>query len=159
MLTSNRRGQVGFNSKHAGRNLTVSSYQSEGVAEVTSRAENPSCSPACLMMCLNGTSIRSLAAIAVHELQDGAVLLMCRQRELKDCLGGEMSYYIYENWTHERARIHKSNCGFCNNGAAKQSARSDRNGQWHGPFEREEAFAKASTLGCGDVRPCPTCDP
>lgn len=72
---------------------------------------------------------------------------------------GEMSYYVYENWTHDRARIHKSNCGFCNDGAAKQSARSDRNGQWHGPFEREEAFAKASTLGCENVRPCPICDP
>jgi hypothetical protein len=25
-------------------------------------------------------------------------------------------YYVYENWTHDRARIHKGDCGYCNDG-------------------------------------------
>ncbi len=32
-----------------------------------------------------------------------------------------MSFYVYENWTHNRARIHRGTCGYCNNGQGTQA--------------------------------------
>ena len=28
------------------------------------------------------------------------------------------SFYVYENWTHDRARVHKGECPYCNHGRA-----------------------------------------
>jgi hypothetical protein len=76
-------------------------------------------------------------------------------------------YFIYENWTHDRARIHKGECGYCNNGRGTQAGSSPRNGKWHGPLEREDAFRLADghkglselrTLGwCNMEDICPNC--
>ncbi|WP_210241856.1 hypothetical protein, partial [Mesorhizobium sp. B2-6-7] len=63
-----------------------------------------------------------------------------------------MDYYIYENWTHDRGRIHRSDCGFCNEGHGTQAGAGDRNGRWHGPFDRGAAFAKATQLNRADMR-------
>ena len=65
-------------------------------------------------------------------------------------------YFVYENWTHDRARIHKADCGHCNDGRGTQAGSSNRNGKWHGPYDdRGEAFRAAGRLGREDTKPCP----
>ena len=70
-----------------------------------------------------------------------------------------MHYFIYENRAQGRVRIHVAGCGFCAAKDGFQQLDPSRNGQWHGPYEREAAFSKAAMLGWSDVRPCPTCRP
>ena len=48
-------------------------------------------------------------------------------------------YWVYENWTHKRARLHLAECSFCNNGRGAQRVASGHNGQWHGPFAKRQA--------------------
>jgi hypothetical protein len=67
-------------------------------------------------------------------------------------------YWVYENWTHTRVRIHRSECGYCNDGRSTQASHSGRNDKWHGPFaERERAFACASRLRQPDTKACASC--
>jgi hypothetical protein len=69
-------------------------------------------------------------------------------------------YFIYENWTHDRGRIHKAECSMCNDGRGTQAGDSGRNGRWHGPFDdRAFAFKKATSLNRADMRPCALCNP
>lgn len=71
-----------------------------------------------------------------------------------------MSFYVYENWTHDRARIHRDSCGYCNGGRGIQASDSGRNGQWRGPYEeRELAFKVAGNLRRADTKACGTCAP
>jgi hypothetical protein len=53
------------------------------------------------------------------------------------------TYWVYENWTHKRARMHVAGCSFCNNGRSTQPEGSGRNGQWLGPFQQREDALKA----------------
>lgn len=70
-----------------------------------------------------------------------------------------MDYYIYENWAHDRGRIHRAECGFCNAGQGTQTAVGDRNGSWHSPFDRDAALTKAAELNLTDIRGCSICNP
>lgn len=71
-----------------------------------------------------------------------------------------MSFYVYENWTHDRVRIHSGGCGYCNEGRGTQPHDSGRNGMWHGPFEdRDAAYRKATQLRRTDTKACGTCAP
>ncbi len=67
------------------------------------------------------------------------------------------TYYVYENWTHDRARIHKVVVGTAMMGAGHMS--SPRNGRWSGPFDWGEAFKIAAKLNHKDTRGCPNCAP
>jgi hypothetical protein len=61
-----------------------------------------------------------------------------------------MTFYVYENWTAEnKAVIHRSTCGSCNNGrGCHQNPFGNRNGMWHGPFVSEtEAQTAAERTG------------
>ncbi|MDD3183485.1 MAG: hypothetical protein PHD48_11885 [Alphaproteobacteria bacterium] len=69
-----------------------------------------------------------------------------------------MSFWVYENWTHKKAIVHKSDCSYCNGGRGVHSERSDKNGKWHGPFpDREAAFKYARTTNREDIRACNVC--
>ena len=70
-----------------------------------------------------------------------------------------MEYYVYENWTRDRGRIHSGECGHCNHGQGNQPQDSGRNGKWHGPFERDAAFVYARGLNKSDMKPCSVCNP
>jgi len=65
--------------------------------------------------------------------------------------------YIYENWTRKRGAIHHADCSYCNSGEGVQIEDSGRNGKWHGPYSREEAFCRAATML--NIEPCKTCKP
>ena len=69
-------------------------------------------------------------------------------------------YYVYENWTHKRARVHRAGCSYCNNGRGTQPSDSGQNGKWHGPFkDRDDAFAKLKSTGQVDAKGCASCAP
>lgn len=71
---------------------------------------------------------------------------------------GAGGFYVYENWTNKRARLHRAECSFCNGGSGSQSATGDKNGEWHGPFANiEQARAKVATLEYADKGECGTC--
>ncbi len=71
-----------------------------------------------------------------------------------------MSFHVYENWTHDRCRVHRSDCIFASNGFGLHGAPSKRNGQWHGPFETTlEAFQVAKALKRADTNSCSNCAP
>ena len=71
-----------------------------------------------------------------------------------------MSFYVYENWTHDRARIHRGKCGYCNDGQGTQNSSSNRNGQWLGPYpDRETAVRVARAKNRSDTRECGACNP
>ena len=56
-------------------------------------------------------------------------------------------YWVYENWTHGRARAHQDDCPYCNGGAGTQAGSGDANGRWVGSFaRRDRAVAEAVRL-------------
>jgi F-type H+-transporting ATPase subunit beta len=69
-------------------------------------------------------------------------------------------YWVYENWTHRRARVHLAECGHCNHGRGAQASHSGRNDKWHGPFlDRTKAFDAAARLGQAETKGCASCAP
>lgn len=67
-------------------------------------------------------------------------------------------FYVYENWTNKRARVHSANCSYCNGGSGTQESTSDKNGEWHGPFaDLDQARTKLATLDYDNKGECGTC--
>jgi len=47
-----------------------------------------------------------------------------------------MSYWVYENWTIDKAIVHKGDCPYCKDGKGIHPNKEEgRNGKWHGPFD------------------------
>lgn len=75
-------------------------------------------------------------------------------------MGTTGQYWVYENWTHKRARVHKEECSHCNRGRGTQASHSGRNDKWHGPFsDRGTAFNAAARLRQDDTKGCAVCGP
>jgi hypothetical protein len=73
-------------------------------------------------------------------------------------LGSEMAYWVYENWTIDKAIVHKAACRFCNDGRGILRTYEGHNGLWHGPFkERDLAFSAAAQLNREKTRGCEKC--
>jgi F-type H+-transporting ATPase subunit beta len=71
-----------------------------------------------------------------------------------------MSFWIYENFGNKRARIHTSECRYCNNGAGVGGDATNDDDKWHGPFGTfDDAEKAAKALGQPDTRPCGVCKP
>lgn len=67
-------------------------------------------------------------------------------------------YWVYENWTRKRTRLHLAECSSCNDGRGKRDEDSGRNGRWLGPFsDRTTAFKAMSATGFADRAICPFC--
>ena len=68
------------------------------------------------------------------------------------------TYWVYENWTHKKALLHKGDCGSCNHGQGIHVDAGSHNGRWHGPFEtHDEAASCAAATGRQNVRGCKRC--
>lgn len=106
---------------------------------------------------LNETS-RSFLHYVVHGTLDSAPCLAVSITKIK---GNAMpEYWVYENWTHKRARMHVAECSFCNKGRGFQPEDSGRNGRWIGPFsDREAASLALQNTGLADRNICPVCSP
>lgn len=71
-----------------------------------------------------------------------------------------LNFWIYENWTIRKARVHRGSCGFCRDGRGIHAQDSGHNGKWHGPVsDRDVAFAVARNTGQPDTRACGVCAP
>lgn len=67
-------------------------------------------------------------------------------------------YWVYENWTHDYAKIHRADCSFCNDGTGVHGKSSDANGRWHGPFEKlDKALIRARRTSRQTVGECKVC--
>lgn len=67
-------------------------------------------------------------------------------------------YYIYENWIHRRARLHRGSCSYCNQGRGTQGATEERTGRWYGPIaDRAEAVARLQSLKHDNKQVCSVC--
>ncbi|HEV2161440.1 MAG TPA: hypothetical protein VGR52_04285 [Stellaceae bacterium] len=66
-------------------------------------------------------------------------------------------FWVYRNWIHQRARLHRSSCSYCKDGKGAQGTKATTTGDWK-PFPNE-AEAKAFLVGTryGDARPCGVC--
>jgi hypothetical protein len=67
------------------------------------------------------------------------------------------SFYVYENWIHKRARLHRAECPYCNAGRGTQGATEERTGRWYSHGNLEEARAQLERLRYEDKRECGTC--
>ena len=71
-----------------------------------------------------------------------------------------MLFYVYENWTPKRARVHSADCGYCNQGTGTQASHSGRNDRWLGPYSTAQAATVAArSLRQADMRVCAHCLP
>lgn len=71
--------------------------------------------------------------------------------------GGE-GYYVYENWIHRRARLHRGSCYYCNYGRWTQGAIEERTGRWYGPItDRAEAVGRLQSLKHRNKKECGSC--
>ncbi len=68
-----------------------------------------------------------------------------------------MSYWVYENWTRDRARLHRAECGYCNDGRGTQPADSGRNGRWRFAADLQSARAILRNLKRADKAECGYC--
>lgn len=69
-----------------------------------------------------------------------------------------MTYWVYENWRHKRARIHKSECSQCNNGRGKRGTNTSGSGRWLGPYEsRDHASRMMHSIDQPDRGTCHFC--
>lgn len=68
------------------------------------------------------------------------------------------NYYVYDNWTNKYAKVHKANCGYCNEGKGFHKDTSDTNGQWLGSFkDRQEAELEAQKTKRRTISNCLRC--
>lgn len=76
------------------------------------------------------------------------------------------SFWVYENWTHRRIRVHRAECPYCNDGRGRGLGTNGKNDLWYGGFAtRTSAWAQVRRLpsrrtgGSWDVADCHTCAP
>lgn len=66
-------------------------------------------------------------------------------------------YWVYRNWIHQRARLHKAACSYCNNGIGAQGSSAAVTGEWK-PFPSEaDAKAFLATTKYEDSKLCAVC--
>lgn len=60
---------------------------------------------------------------------------------------GSTDYWVYENWTHQRIRVHKADCPHCNDGRGHGLKSSGANDQWYGRFPTyQDAWRQVARL-------------
>ena len=71
-----------------------------------------------------------------------------------------MTYYVYEDFPTNSAKIHISSCSYCNNGKGFQSNAIGMNTKWHGTFNTlQEAEEVAVGTGRKNIGKCKICIP
>jgi hypothetical protein len=88
----------------------------------------------------------SLFARALVEVEADPKIKAVKALRPKDAQGtaaptSSAPYWVYRNWIHQRARVHKATCSHCNDGIGSHSTTSVLTGEWR-PFSTE-ADAKA----------------
>lgn len=69
-----------------------------------------------------------------------------------------MTYWVYENWMVNKARIHFGSCSFCKEGkGTNKQKEEDLHGTWHGPFDSYQAAHKLAKSTGRRVSNCGHC--
>lgn len=75
-------------------------------------------------------------------------------------VGSSGGYWVYENYVHQYAKIHRASCSFCNYGRGLHPDRTDDNSRWLGPFDRiDDALDAAKSTRQTEVNRCGSCAP
>jgi hypothetical protein len=71
-----------------------------------------------------------------------------------------MPFYVYDNWTIDKAIVHRGECTFCKDGQGLHGTGPTKNSQWHGPYPSAgEALAKAKSCSRARTDGCSVCGP
>jgi len=69
-----------------------------------------------------------------------------------------MSFWVYENTIHKKARIHRGDCPYCAEGRGIHGGGKTASGNWHGPFSNiDTAENVAKNTRQLDIRGCDLC--
>jgi hypothetical protein len=99
--------------------------------------------------------VRALAA--AEEKEEPAAAVGPPSPPSGSAQSGAAPFWVYRNWIHHRARLHRAECGYCRYGAGAQGATGNLTGEWK-PFDTlSEAEAYLSGLGYGDAGYCGVC--
>lgn len=66
-------------------------------------------------------------------------------------------FWVYRNWIHNRARLHRADCSYCNNGRGTQNASNSTTGEWRSFAAEAEARQFLSSLDYDDAAACGVC--
>ena len=66
-------------------------------------------------------------------------------------------FWVYENWTVQKAVLHRGGCGSCNHGRGIWGGGKTPNGKWHGPYASEELAKSAPIQPQREIRGCGLC--
>lgn len=66
-------------------------------------------------------------------------------------------FWVYRNWIHHRARLHRAACGYCRFGAGAQGVTGNLTGEWKAFDTLADAEAFLSSLGYEDAGLCGVC--
>jgi hypothetical protein len=67
-------------------------------------------------------------------------------------------YWIYENWVHKYARVHRADCSHCNDGRGTHAAADSQAGRWLDFADYRAARRGAAQTGY-EVSDCRVCAP
>jgi hypothetical protein len=96
-----------------------------------------------------GLFVRAASALAIAPPKHAA------PRSPRRRLGN--SFWVYRNWTHRRARLHRAACSHCNNGRGTQIGAGTSTGEWRSFPTRASALAFLSQTGYDDCGSCRVC--
>jgi hypothetical protein len=103
--------------------------------------------------------VRALAAVeAKEDAPSGPVPLAKPMPNTIDTTSvGSSAFWVYRNWVHHRARLHRAGCGYCANGAGAQGVTGSVTGEWNPFATRAEAEAYLTSIGYADAKICGSC--
>jgi len=70
-----------------------------------------------------------------------------------------MTYHVYENWMVRKARVHFSDCRWCNHGKGVHPDPSRDRDRWLGPFATLDEALQAAQATREPVSKCKHCRP
>lgn len=79
------------------------------------------------------------------------------KRTIKSESSTTASYWVYRNYIHKRARLHKAECVYCNDGRGTQNAENSSTGKWQKFEEHDQAAKFLSSLKYDNAAPCGIC--
>jgi hypothetical protein len=66
-------------------------------------------------------------------------------------------YWVYRNWIHQRARLHRATCSHCNNGIGSHGTKGALTGEWKSFSAEEDAKAFLAATKYDDAKLCSVC--
>lgn len=69
-------------------------------------------------------------------------------------------FYVHENWTIDKAIVHRGDCSFCKRGQGIHANAGGRNSKWHGSFDGADlALTAARAMKRTRTEGCRVCQP